>query len=137
MADKIVKSEASLAPIEMAQQLYKLEELKRDVEDRLRVLKAGLLETMNGLGVLTLKTKEYTISRKTYNRVIVNDDEAAKLSLEKMDVPVKMKLDMAYMREPVKLLIEQGKTIEGITTAVTDFVSVRPTKKPSDKPSSS
>jgi hypothetical protein len=86
---------------------------------------------------LTLKTKEYTIVRKTYNRIIVNDDEAAKLSLEKLEVPTKMKLDMAYMREPVKQLLEKGQAIDGITTAVTDFVSVRPTKKPSEKPDSS
>ena len=133
MADEMVKQDKTLSPFEMGKQLYKLEQMKKEIEDRLPILRAGLLETMKELKVLTLKTEEYTISKVSYNRLVVTDDEAAKLSLEKNNVKVAWKLDMPQMKTSIRALLKEGIEFDGITPTATEFVSVRLTKKESDK----
>ena len=116
-----------LAPMEVAEEVIKLEKLKREVDTRLKEHKANLLRVMLELDVLQLKTGSYTLSRKKYSRVKVVDDEKAEKALEARGVPVETKvvLDMDLMKVPLKALVDSGENIDGVELVESDFVSVR------------
>jgi hypothetical protein len=134
MSDELAQKE-QLAPMEVAEQVMKLEQLKRDVDKRLKEYKSQLLDVMTEMDVVQLKTGSYTLSRKEYNRVSVEDDMEAKAALEAMEVPVETKevLDWDLMKIPVKTLVDEGKQIPGIKEIRTPYVSVRLAKKGGDK----
>ena len=134
MSDELAQKE-QLAPMEVAEQVMKLEQLKRDVDKRLKEYKSQLLDVMTEMDVVQLKTGSYTLSRKEYNRVSVEDDMEAKAALEAMEVPVETKevLDWDLMKIPVKTLVDEGKKIPGIKEIRTPYVSVRLAKKGGDK----
>jgi hypothetical protein len=137
--DDIQKKEPTekLAPIEMARELYKLQTLRNSIDEKLQTLKSGLLETMMDLGVLSLKTEGYVISRKVYNRPTVFDDNLAKESLEKLlpneEVKMKTVVDMEVMKFHVKHLLEKGIKIDGINSTRSEYVAVRLNEKKEDK----
>jgi len=134
MSDELAQKE-QLAPMEVAEQVMKLEQLNRDVDKRLKEYKSQLLDVMTEMDVVQLKTGSYTLSRKEYNRVSVEDDMEAKAALEAMEVPVETKevLDWDLMKIPVKTLVDEGKQIPGIKEIRTPYVSVRLAKKGGDK----
>lgn len=132
MAKKLLTKETDeLAPMAVAKEVMKLERLKRDIEERLKAHKKYLLETMLELDVVSLKTGTYTLSRKQYKRIRIEDDKKASAYLEKMEVPVEMKkvLDMDLMRIPIKALLDEGKQIDGVSEIKTEYVSVRLAEK--------
>ena len=117
----------SMSPMEIAEEVMKLEKLKKQVDAKLKDHKANLLEVMTDLDVLSLKTGSYTLSRKSYNRIRVIDDQEVAKSLEKMGVPVETKevLDMDYMKIPIKQILDKGEIIGGIEEIRTPYVTVR------------
>ena len=126
--NKSLTKQSDAKPMEMAEQLMKLEKLKKDVDARLSDLKRELLATMQDLDVLTLKTGSYTLSRKTWSRVSVTDDKEAEKALAKMGVPVetKMVINMDLMKVPIRnLVVNEGKEIDGIKRQETEYVTVR------------
>ena len=131
MTKKLSTKQDIAKPMEIAGEVMKLEQLKKQVDERLREYKRQLLEKMLELDVVQLKTGDYTLSRKQYKRVKVTNDEQATRDLEKMGVPVETKtvLDMNLMKIPLRNLLDEGKEIEGVEEVKTDYVSVRLAKK--------
>ncbi|RKY72543.1 MAG: hypothetical protein DRP97_00485 [Candidatus Latescibacterota bacterium] len=119
-----------LKPFEIAEQVVKLQSVKKEVDSRLKEMKASLLETTKSLDVLTLKTGSYTISRATRSTVKVLDKKALSKELESMNVEVVYGMDMDYMKPVVKKLVDD---LDNAEVNETEYVSIRINKKKEDK----
>lgn len=132
MEDELdLQSIEQMSPMEMAERYHHILELKDKVEAAYKLLRANLLEVTKKNKVLSLKTETYTISRVQRNTVKVTNDKVAIKSLEMLNVPVETKvvLDMDYMKEPLKQLIDRGEQIDGVESFATEYVQVRKNKK--------
>lgn len=134
-ADEFVKSlgepENELTPMEIARKYSKLVELKKQVDERYKQYREQLLEATRSLGVLSLKTEEYTITRQTRKTVKVTNDEVAIEELKLRNIPIVTKtvLDQDYMMPAIKQLLESGREmIPGIEEFATEYVTVRQAK---------
>ena len=130
MTDQLIEK-PSMSQMEVAQEVMKLEKLKREIDARLKEHKSALLKVMTELDVLQLKTGTYTLYRASRTWVKVTDDEALEQSLIDLDVPVDTKkvVDMDTMKIPVKGLLEDGTELDGATLGSSEYVSVRLAKK--------
>ena len=125
MADDMLQTTGKqITPMEAAKQMVKLEKLKKEVDVKLRDLKQYLLVTMKDLDVLTLKTGTYTLSRRTWKKAMVQDDDKAIAFLEKAQIPVETKtvLDMDFMKTPLDNLMKDGVQVDGVEYKETEYV---------------
>lgn len=131
-----LQTQENLTPVEMGKQIVKMEQLKRELDYKLKTMKDNLLHIMQDTDVLSIKTGSYTLSRKTYRRVKVVDDELAAKDLKARGVPVttKVVLDMSQMNIPLtELLVKQRETIDGVELTETEYVSMLMKKEKDDK----
>ena len=129
--ESLGEPDEKLAPIEIARRYSKLVELKKQVDERYKQYREELLAATKELGVLTLKTEEYTISRQVRKTVRVVNDQVAMQELEMRNIPIVKKevLDMDYMKPAIDQLAESGEIIPGIETSATEYVTVRQARK--------
>lgn len=134
-ADDFVKSlgepENELTPMEIARKYSKLVELKKQVDERYKQYREKLLEATKALGVLSLKTEEYTITRQTRRTVKITNDVVAIEELKLRNIPTVTKtvIDQDYMMPAIKQLLESSQeVIPGIEEFATEYVTVRQAK---------
>jgi len=119
-----------LSPMQKAEKLVKLANLKKEVETAYNQLRDDLLAVTQQLDVLTLKTGSYTISRACRVTPSVDDIPTLKKSLESAGIEYKMKEVFAdYMTDVFKQAIKEGKELEGLSAKTTEYVSVRVNKE--------
>ena len=126
MDDIVTKSVDELNPIEICTQVVKLEQAKRQLDERLKQLKNGLLEKMTQTDVLTLKTGNYTISRslRTTPTILNHQQVKEELAIQGHQVITKEVIDMDYMKPLVMSLKPKG-----VEFKETSYVSIRINKK--------
>lgn len=96
------------------------------ITEEMQPLKADLLEVTQNLGVLTLKTEKYTISRAIRITPQVEDFKTLKTSLEKANVPVMTVEAFApQMDEVFKEALKEGKEFDGLGKRETQYITVR------------
>lgn len=121
------------SPMEKAGKLVKLgakaKALRAELDlitDQMQPLKDDLLKTTQDLGVLTLKTEKYTISRAIRISPQVEDFETLKASLEKENVPVLTEVVFApQMDEVFKEALKEGREFKGLGKRETQYITVR------------
>jgi hypothetical protein len=132
MANDLVKKPSSeLSPMEMGIELFKLRQLKKEAESRIKIIQSQILEKMKELELEQVKTKSYTLYRTTYPTWKVTDDEAATEALKEKKIPVytKVALDMSRMKLVLDGLCERGEAVDGIEYGGRDYVGIRESKK--------
>lgn len=114
------------SPMEKAKRLIELQNIMKEIKPEIDALKADLLDVTQKLGVLTLKTDKYTISRaKRVTPQIVNFEELKK-SLEAANIPYDTKEVFAdHMATTFKKMIEDGNLVAGLEGKETEYISVR------------
>jgi len=114
------------SPMEKAKRLMEITTLLKDLKVEQDDIKAHLLEITQKLGVLSLKTDKYTISRVKRITPEVVDFETLKKSLTKENVPFETREVFAeFMPATFRKLIEDGREMPGLESKTTEFISVR------------
>lgn len=129
--DSLGEPTNELTPMEIARKYSKLVELKKQVDERYKQYREQLLDATKSLGVISLKTEEYTITRQTRKTIRISNHEVATEELKLRNIPIVTKtvLDEDYMMPAIKQLVEKdGELIPGIETSATEFVTVRQAK---------
>jgi hypothetical protein len=131
MTDELIEKPSNeLSPMEMGVQLFKLRQVKKQAEERIKIIQAQILEKMKELELEQVKTKSYTLYRTTYPTWKVIDDEAAANSLAEMKIPVhtKIALDMGKMKAVLDGLREDEVAVDGVEYGGRDYVGIREAK---------
>lgn len=119
-----------IVPAQAVDKILKLETLKKQIDSELKELRERLLLVMECNDVESIKTGAYTISRAERATIKVDDDLLAAESLRAMDIEVKTKTVLDDCMMPtVKELSKSGKLIEGVSTNITPYVSIRVKKE--------
>lgn len=128
--DSLAAPTNELTPMEIARKYSKLVELKKQVDERYKQYREQLLDATKSLGVISLKTEEYTITRQTRKTIKISNDDVAIEELKLRNIPIMTKtvLDKDYMMPAIEQLLSSGEIIPGIETAATEFVTVRQAK---------
>jgi len=107
-----------------------LRQVKKQAEERIKIIQAQILEKMKELELEQVKTKSYTLYRTTYPTWKVIDDEAAANSLAEMKIPVhtKIALDMGKMKAVLDGLREDEVAVDGVEYGGRDYVGIREAK---------
>jgi hypothetical protein len=115
---------------QMTERYLKIKAVRDRIEEEYQFLREKLLEETKKLGVISLKTEKYTITRQKRNHYKIYNHDVATDELEKFGVPVKTKvvLDEDYMKPAINELISRGEMINGIESGVSEFVTVRVAK---------
>ncbi len=115
-----------LSQSQKAERLLKLADLKKQVETAYNALRDELLEETQRLGVLTLKTESYTITRAKRVTAQVVDYKTLKLSLEKGNIPFTTKEVFGdEMSTVFKQAIKEGRELDGLTALTTEYITIR------------
>ena len=115
-----------LSPMQKAERLMKLAELKKQVESAYNQLRDELLVVTQQLDVLTLKTGTYTITRAKRVTPQVVSFEQLKATLDKENIPYTTKtvfgdgMDLVF-----KQAIKEGRELEGLNVTTTEYITVR------------
>lgn len=122
-----------LTGLELAQNIVKLEALKKEVAGRLEEMRSRLLVQLQEQDVMQIKTGSYTISKARRITTKVTDQikaiEFLKPRLGEANVMTKLVLDMDYMKPVLDGIIEEGGTIDGVEQLVTEYPIVRLAKE--------
>lgn len=130
METGITQSVKDIEVSKYAQDILKLEEMKRQVTEKLDALKRELLVTMQAKDVLTLKTETYTISRATRKTIKVEDEKALAEDLTSRDIEVSWVEKLSDQTiNTAKVLAKSGTCPSGVQITDTPYVSIRVTKK--------
>ena len=131
--NKNILSATPKSPMAKAKRLMELQALVKSVKPEIDELKADLLKVTQDLGVLTLKTELYTISRAKRITPEVVDFKTVEQELKDKNIPYGTKVVFAdYMTATFKKLIEDGKEIDGLEAKETEYISVRIREKKED-----
>lgn len=115
-----------LSQSQKAERLLKLADLKKQVETAYNALRDELLEETQRLGVLTLKTESYTITRARRVTPQVVDYKQLKETLEKEKIPYTVKEVFGdAMTEVFKQAIKEGRELEGLESKITEYITIR------------
>jgi hypothetical protein len=126
---ELVKKQ-SLIPAEMAEQIIKLTNLKKEVASKLDDLKAELLRITQENDVYTLKTGQYTISRGHRDTVNILDHKSAFDYLIERDIPAETVTRLSPETESlVKGMVKKGTPVNGASLQQTEYISVRVAKE--------
>lgn len=124
--NKNILSATPKSPMAKARRLIELQNIVKKIKPEIDSLKADLLKVTQDLGVLTLKTDEYTISRAKRITPEVVDFEAVEKSLKEQHIPYGTKVVFAdYMSVTFKKLIEDKREIDGLEAKETEYITVR------------
>lgn len=109
-----------------AQRLMELQAIIKEIKPEIDALKSDLLKVTQDLGVLTLKTEKYTISRAKRITPQVVDQKALKKALDEQEIPYQMVEAFApFMTTVFREAIEQGKELDGLEALETEYITVR------------
>lgn len=131
--NKNILSATPKSPMAKAKRLMELQALVKSVKPEIDELKADLLKVTQDLGVLTLRTELYTISRAKRITPEVVDFKAVEQALKDQNIPYGTKVVFAdYMTLTFKKLIEDKREIDGLEAKETEYISVRIREKKED-----
>lgn len=117
---------APQSPMEKAKRLMELQSIVKRLKPEIDALKADLLKATQDLGVLTLKTELYTISRAKRITPEVVSFKVLKQSLTENNIPFETHEDFTpQMSVLFKKLIEDGREIDGLEGKETEYITVR------------
>lgn len=126
MVTKGILASSPKSPMGKARKLIELQAIVTELKPQIAELKADLLQTLLSLGVLTLKTEEYTISRAKRITPEVTNFKALVEELKKNKIPYGTQVVFAdYMNVTFKKLIEDKRELDGLEAKETEYVSVR------------
>lgn len=122
----ILKKGKISTPMKKAERLIYLQSIQKQIKPEIEALKADLLDATQKLGVLTLKTDKYTISRAKKITPEVVDFQALKKALKKNKIPFGTQEVFAdYMKETFKKLIAEEREMDGLEGKETEYIIVR------------
>jgi hypothetical protein len=114
------------SPMEKAGKLMELETQKKAIVAQIESIKADLLEVTQNLGVLSLKTEKYTISRARRVTPTVLDFDTLKSALEAENIPI---VTEVVFGKPMSLVFkkfaDEGREFEGLEFKQTEYITVR------------
>lgn len=114
------------SPMEKAGKLIELEAQKKEIMAQIEDIKSDLLEVTQNLGVLTLKTEKYTISRARRVTPTVLDFKTLKSALESENVPIVTETVFAKQMNLVfKKFADEGREFDGLEFKETEYITVR------------
>ena len=114
------------SPMEKAKKLMELQKIVKNLKPIIDELRSDLLKVTQDLGVLTLKTELYTISRSKRVTPEVVDFKLLKQSLIDNKIPFGTQEVFAdYMSVSFKKLIEDKREMPGLEGKETEYISVR------------
>ena len=132
--NKNILSATPKSPMMKAKRLMELQALVKSVKPEIDELKADLLKVTQDLGVLTLKTEEYTISRAKRITPEVTDFKTLVEELKENKIPYGLQTVFAdYMTVTFKKLIEDGRELDGLEAKITEYIAVRIREKKDDE----
>ena len=141
---------------DVARDYVRLTALKKEIESRLINYRQQLLNTTRELGVLTLKTEHYTISRVSSGSPKMIDMVATVKSLRSKNIPIPIETTIrtdkiaslieflrdanmseyiveqpiqSYVESTASQLVKDGEQIDGMLLSETEYVRVTPAKK--------
>ena len=116
--------------MEKAQHLVELEGVVKRAKAIIDQYREELLEETKRLDVLSLKTGTYTISRVKKLLPKVTDFQTLKKALEKENIPYStVEVFADHMKLTFKQLAEEGRAIEGLEIAESEYIMVRINKE--------
>lgn len=129
----------SLNPTEKTEYLAKLTELRKRINAEYKILTDELLQATKDLGIRSLKTDNYTLSRAKKVNIKVADLNQAKADLEARAMPVKTEmietfdeLTLNMLKEYYKakeknkeLCLDDDSDIKGIEKSFTEYITVK------------
>lgn len=134
MKKDLLSTKGAKSPMQKAQRLMELLSIQKEIKPEIDKLKGELLVVTQELGVLTLKTDKYTISRAKRITPDVTDFDALKKALKKAKVPFGTKeVFSEYMGPVFKTFIEEGRKFPGLDGKETEYISVRVKEEKHDK----
>ena len=114
------------SPMEKAKKLVELQAKVKEYKEIIDELKVDLLKTTQELGVLTLKTECYTISRARKVTPKVEDFDELKKSLDKANIPYETKeVFHERMNLVFKMAVDEGRNLKGLEALETEYIMVR------------
>lgn len=117
---------SGLTQSEKAERMLKLADLKKQVETAYNAIRDELLSETQRLGVLSLKTESYTITRAKRITPKVEDYDTLKATLEKENIPYTTKEVFGdAMTEVFKQAIKDGRKLEGLSALETEYITIR------------
>jgi hypothetical protein len=109
--------------VEIANNLKKLKAIEAE-------LKARLLEQMSNAGLVSFKTKDFTITKASRVSITITDHAKAGKALDDMGVPVSYETVLTKpTQEAVKTLAKQQVAIEGVEASESQYITIRTAKK--------
>lgn len=118
--------------VELSQEAKILRDKLKVVNDELSIYRDDLLKSTQELGVYTLKTEDYTISRVRRITPIIEDFDVLKNTLEKENIPYETELVFKNMDALFKDVIKQERELKGLGSRETQYIMVRVNKKVGD-----
>ena len=126
MKDILSKPVNQHSPMVKAKRLMELLALVKSVKPEIDELKADLLKVTQDLGVLTLKTEGYTISRAKRVTPEVTSFKLLKASLVENNIPFETEETFTKQMDVLfKKLIEDKRELDGLEGKETEYISVR------------
>jgi len=118
--------EAPLTPFQKAARFYEVEKVYKKLKLERDTLKADLLKMTQDLGVLTLKTDIYVLSRIKKITPQIESYRTLKASLEAENIPIVLEEHFApQMLILFKELIKEGRELDGLGKLETEYIQVR------------
>lgn len=102
----------ALNPSEKTEYLAKLTELRKRINAEYKILTDELLQATKDLGIRSLKTDNYTLSRAKKINIKVLDVAKAKADLESRSMPVKTEMIETFDDNTLNMLKEYYKAKE-------------------------
>lgn len=129
----------ALNPSEKTEYLAKLTELRKRINAEYKILTDELLQATKDLGIRSLKTDNYTLSRAKKVNVKVIDLAQAKADLEARAMPVKTETIEVFDEPTLNMLKEYYKAkeqnkeicedsdtdIKGVEKSFTEYITVK------------
>lgn len=116
--------------MEKAAKLVELEAIAKQVKAQIDQYRAELLEETKRLDVLQIKTGTYTISRVKKLLPKVTDFTALKNALEQANIPYDTVETFAdHMKQTFKQIAEDGRKLDGLEVAESEYVMIRINKE--------
>lgn len=110
--------------LKIKQKRKELSDIKRQLDQKYDQIRQELLDTTRGLGVLSLKTEAYTISRRKTTSYCVENEQKVIKTMKKMGLDPVLRLDKQLNRKSFK-----NNEIDGVKKVENEYIAIRENKK--------
>ncbi len=122
--------ESILTPAKKAENLLKLREAKRQIEERIELLNSELLEAMRATDSLSIKTSSFTISRAKRVTPFVENYKALKQDLDEKRIPYTTKEVFGdEMAGVFRQAVKEGRQLDGLSSRETEYITIKTPKE--------